>query len=76
MPGTKEGGKKADHALSARLGGEEAAHAWRVETGRLGGQKSRGGGFASDVVGRDGLTGKQRAQVAGIKGGKTSRKKR
>lgn len=35
----------------------------------------RGGGFASLVVGPDGLTGRERAIVAGRKGGQASRKK-
>ncbi len=41
--------------------------------GRLGGKKQRGGGFASAKIGRDGLTGAERARVAGIKGGVTTR---
>lgn len=43
--------------------------------GRLGGSKSKGGGFASDKVGDDGLTGKQRARVVGKIGGMKPRVK-
>jgi len=42
--------------------------------GRLGGVKSANGGFASNVIGKDGLTGRQRATTAGSKGGKSKRK--
>ena len=42
---------------------------FRQRIGRIGGLKSRGGGFADPKVGRDGLTGAQRAQQAGVKGG-------
>jgi general stress protein YciG len=41
--------------------------------GRAGGKLGHTGGFASDMVGTDGLTGKQRAGVAGALGGRISR---
>lgn len=44
------------------------------DIGRLGGQRSNNGGFASSKVGADGLTGKQRAAKAGAVGGKISRR--
>ncbi len=44
------------------------------EIGKLGGQRGTTGGFASSKVGADGLTGKQRAALAGAKGGKISRR--
>ena len=34
----------------------------------------RTGGFASEKVGKDGLTGKQRAEIAGAKGGRKSKR--
>lgn len=46
--------------------------------GAKGGANGKGpgykGGFASDEVGEDGLTGKQRAKLAGAVGGKRSRR--
>lgn len=46
--------------------------------GAKGGANGKGpgykGGFASDEVGEDGLTGKQRARIAGAKGGAISRR--
>lgn len=44
------------------------------QSGQSGGRKGSSGGFASDKVGKDGLTGKERAVVAGRKGGKVSRR--
>ena len=46
--------------------------------GRKGGANGKGpgykGGFASDEVGEDGLTGRERAKIAGAKGGSVSRR--
>lgn len=39
--------------------------------GSKGGKISRNGGFASDIVGEDGMTGKERARAAGILGAQT-----
>ncbi len=66
MPGTLEGGKKAA-AKNKELYGSD----FYRKIGQKGGQKSKGGGFASPVIGEDGLT---NAQRAGIKGGKVSRR--
>ena len=46
------------------------------KVGKLGGMKSRGGGFASETVGKDGLTGYERAREAGRKGGRVAREQR
>lgn len=46
------------------------------EIGRKGGKNGHTGGFASDVIGRDGLTGKERARIAGKKGGTISKRKK
>lgn len=43
--------------------------------GHIGGSNSTTGGFASEKVGPDGLTGRQRAIVAGAKGGRNGRRK-
>lgn len=70
MPGTKIGGLKAA-ATNKKRHGED----FYAVNGRLGGQKSTTGGFNSDVVGSDGLTGRQRASIAGRKGGLVSRRR-
>lgn len=44
------------------------------EIGRIGGQNGTTGGFASEKVGTDGLTGRERAKVAGKKGGFVSKR--
>ena len=42
--------------------------------GRKGGKSSHNGGFASQTIGSDGLTGVERARIAGAKGGFISRR--
>ena len=64
------------------MGGKQAAitnkekygESFYKRIGSAGGKKGRTGGFASDKIGKDGLTGKQRASVAGVIGGQISRK--
>lgn len=73
MANTKAGGKKQKQTLLEKLGSEEAVKAYYRKIGAMGGAKSRGGGFGSDKVGKDGLTGHERARLAGIKGGKATR---
>lgn len=69
MSGTKEGGKKA--AITNRqIYGDN----FYAEIGRKGGQNGKTGGFASTKVGADGLTGRQRARLAGAKGGHISKR--
>ena len=69
MVQTKAGGKKAVKTIKEK---------WSVdfyrEIGRKGGKNGHTGGFASDVIGRDGLTGKERAKIAGHKGGRISKR--
>ena len=43
--------------------------------GAIGGRNGHTGGFASHVVGNDGLTGLQRSRVEGYRGGKISKRK-
>lgn len=69
MSGTQYGGKKAARKNKARYGED-----FYKTIGRMGGTKSRNGGFASNLVGPDGLTGYERARVAGRKGGTQQRK--
>lgn len=71
MPGTKAGGLKA-----AKTNKEKHGKDFYKNIGRKGGKQipKRPRGFASDVVGKDGLTGAERSRIAGAKGGKISRR--
>lgn len=69
MAGTEKGGRAAADTIRKRHGRD-----FYVRIGRLGGIRSRHGGFASSKVGKDGLTGAQRAKKAGAKGGAKSRR--
>lgn len=70
MSGNTEGGKLAAKANMARHGAD-----FYAKIGAMGGKKGRTGGFASAKVGSDGLTGLQRAKLAGKLGGRISRRK-
>ena len=70
MSGTFKGGLKAAKTNIKKHGKDYYAN-----IGRKGGKKSRTGGFASHKVGRDGLTGIERAKIAGAKGGHISKRK-
>jgi len=76
MPGTKEGGRKA--AAKNKLKDQHYMNLYGMTfyewIGSQGGKESRGGGFVDERVGKDGLTGRQRASIAGRKGGLASRK--
>lgn len=69
MAGTKAGGLKAK-ATNLKIHGED----FYKRIGAIGGRNGCSGGFASDVVGKDGLTGPERARMAGKKGGTISRR--
>lgn len=69
MAGTKEGGLKARDTNIRKHGID-----FYRNIGRKGGQNGTTGGFASETVGADGLTGYERAKIAGAKGGKLSRR--
>ena len=69
MAGTKAGGKAAAATNKAKYGTD-----FYATIGARGGRKGRTGGFASDRVGADGLTGRQRAIKAGAAGGRISRR--
>ena len=70
MSGTIAGGKKAYKTNIKRHGKNYYAN-----IGRKGGKASGNGGFASNKVGADGLTGAERAKIAGRKGGLKSKRK-
>lgn len=69
MSGTVEGGRKAYLTNIAKHGQD-----FYARIGQMGGRRGHTGGFASNKIGPDGLTGYQRARVAGSKGGKISRR--
>lgn len=64
MPGTKIGGQRAAATNKKRYG-----KGFYNRIGKLGGETSRGGGFKSEIVDKNGLTGSERARLAGQKGG-------
>lgn len=72
MAGTPAGGLKA----KARNLAKDPDFYKKI--GAKGGANGKGpgykGGFASNEVGEDGLTGRERAKLAGAKGGKISRR--
>ncbi len=69
MPGNKIGGAKASITNKAKYGDD-----FYQKIGAIGGKKGNTGGFASDIVGKDGLTGRQRASKVGVLGGTISRR--
>lgn len=69
MAGTKAGGLKAA-ATNKELYGE----GFYARIGKKGGKNGTTGGFASNVVGEDGLTGRERAVLVGAIGGHISRR--
>lgn len=69
MAGTREGGLKIAAALKAKFGED-----YYIGIGQRGGQASRNGGFASMKIGKDGLTGFERARIVGAKGGSKSKR--
>lgn len=69
MTGTLTGGKKAARKCIEKFGKD-----YYKNIGRIGGSNSCRGGFASEKVGKDGLTGTQRAKIAGAIGGRNGRR--
>lgn len=69
MAGTLTGGQKAAETNKKKYGKD-----FYKINGAKGGRLGRTGGFASKFPGKDGLTGKQRASIAGLKGGTISRR--
>lgn len=59
-----------------KYGSREAVTEAMRSMGALGGAKSRSGGFACLVKGKDGLTGPERASSVGQKGGRVSRRRK
>lgn len=69
MAGTLEGGRKAAKTNKLKHGKD-----FYSKIGRKGGKNGHNGGFAAETVGKDGLTGPERAKLAGHKGGTISRR--
>lgn len=65
MSATKAGNRKAAQTNLARHGKD-----FYSRIGKLGGKAGNTGGFASTDVGKDGLTGHERAVIYGGRGGK------
>lgn len=78
MSGNRIGGIKARNTNKEKYDKEcmeKYGMTYYQYIGQLGGVKGKTGGFASNKVGADGLTGKERARVSGMRGGKISRRK-
>lgn len=71
MGGTIAGGRQARDTNYARWGAD-----YYKKLGHYGGKAGKTGGFGSKVVGADGLTGQERARIAGAKGGSISKRNR
>jgi uncharacterized protein len=69
MAGTKNGGAKAAATNRTKYGSD-----FYARIGAMGGKLGKTGGFASATLGKDGLTGRQRAAIAGASGGRVSRR--
>lgn len=71
MSATHAGGLQAAETNKSKYG-KDFYH----RIGSIGGKLGHTGGFASQKIGKDGLTGKQRAIIAGSVGGKISRREK
>jgi hypothetical protein len=69
MAGTKLGGQRCAATNIAKYGDD-----FYRNIGAIGGKRGNTGGFASNKVGKDGLTGRQRASVVGTHGGRVSKR--
>ena len=67
MAGTKAGGQAAAETNKKKYGED-----YYAVIGILGGKNGHTGGFASDKVDTQGMTGNERARIFGSVGGKTS----
>lgn len=69
MAGTKNGCRRAAATNKEKYGKD-----FYARIGARGGKNGHTGGFASEAVGKDGLTGAQRAKIAGAIGGRKSKR--
>lgn len=70
MAGSVDGGRQAAITNKSKYGAD-----FYARIGAMGGKLGKTGGFASPDVGADGLTGRQRARIAGVRGGRKSKRK-
>lgn len=70
MSGNRNGGLKA-----AQTNREKHGKDFYANIGRIGGRNSHTGGFASKKIGKDGLTGPERAKVWGAIAGRIGKRK-
>jgi len=78
MSGTSEGARKAAETNKERYGKDFFARIGAKGNESYMSQPKeyrQGRGYASKKVGKDGLTGAQRAKISGVKGGSVGRKK-
>ena len=71
MAGNRDGGRKAAATNMAKYGPD-----FYRDIGRKGGTNGHDGGFAAKGLGKDGLTGPERAKIYGSVGGKVSKRGR
>ncbi len=71
MAGTKAGGIAARNTNKKKYGSD-----FYAKIGAKGGSNGKTGGFASYVIGADGLSGKERARIAGAVGGRKSKRRK
>ena len=69
MAGTLAGGRKLSATIRAKYGD----NFWK-EQGAIGGRNSNNGGFASEKLNKNGLTGAEQARLSGAKGGAISKR--
>lgn len=66
--------RQASGKIAAETNRKKHGHDFYSNIVRAGNYKGRRGGFASERIGADGLTGQERARIAGARGGRKSRK--
>lgn len=73
--GYAEANSRWRKTMLEKYGSEEGLHRFMQAVGRKGGSVvGKKGGFASDVVGADGLTGRERSHIVGAIGGRRSKR--
>ena len=73
-PGYEQANEKWRKTMAERFGGEENVRDFFRRIGAIGGRHGHTGGFNSEKIGKDGLTGRQRSVICGRLGGKISRR--
>lgn len=73
-PGADQAAKKWRATMLEKYGGQEGLTRKMQAIGAKGGKLSTTGGFASDKVGADGMTGRQRSIICGRIGGRKSKR--